>query len=257
MNPKTPSLGRPIMVEGMAYAPTCEQGVVFLFGRLAPRLGFHIEHVQVRFPDCIATRRGRRYRIEFEFWASHFAAHRHDAKGADLIVCWENDWERPPSGYRHLDIIDLKKYVGARPRAFVVGCKDPGDAKVLDKRKRVEWSVPKVAQVDDLVAIYRVGKAGKEIKDIWKIVGPFKIFKEGNREGRKPGLQTGLKLVARLARPLTFAELNRDSTTRTLGVVKKRFIGTTDITDDWPAIYKKIVRWNPKAKRALKGYIPD
>ena len=37
-------VGRPIKLDGMAYAPTNEQGVVFLFGRLAPRLGVHAEH---------------------------------------------------------------------------------------------------------------------------------------------------------------------------------------------------------------------
>jgi len=31
-------VGRPIKVDGMAYAPTNEQGVVFLFGKLASRL---------------------------------------------------------------------------------------------------------------------------------------------------------------------------------------------------------------------------
>jgi hypothetical protein len=60
------SVGRPIKIDGMAYAPTNEQGVVFLFGRLAPRLGFHVEHVQTGFPDCIARRRGKICRIEFD-----------------------------------------------------------------------------------------------------------------------------------------------------------------------------------------------
>ncbi len=80
-------VGRQIYISGMAYAPMSEQGVVLLFGRLAPRLGFTVENVQVRFPDCIAKRRGRTYRIEFEYWASHFAEHRHNPKGADIIVC--------------------------------------------------------------------------------------------------------------------------------------------------------------------------
>ena len=43
--------GRQIKIDGMTYAPTNEQGVVFLFGRLAPRLGFCVEHVQTRCPD--------------------------------------------------------------------------------------------------------------------------------------------------------------------------------------------------------------
>jgi hypothetical protein len=31
-------------------------------------------------------------RIEFELRASNFAAHKHDERGCDLIVCWEDDW---------------------------------------------------------------------------------------------------------------------------------------------------------------------
>src|ERR1039458_8702445 len=69
-------VGRQITVRGMTYAPTSEQGVVFLFGRLAPALGFCIERVQIRFPDCLATRRGKKYRIEFEYWASDFRSGR-------------------------------------------------------------------------------------------------------------------------------------------------------------------------------------
>jgi hypothetical protein len=257
MKLKTFKVGRPIMVKGMAYAPTNEQGVVFLFGRLAPRLGFHVEHVQVHLPDCTARRRGKLYRIEFEFWASHFDEHRHHPRGADIVVCWENDWESRPAKYRHLEIIDLKRHVGALPRVFVVGCKDPEDARHLNSKRKADWSVPKNAQVDDLVVMYRVGNQGACIRDIWKIVGPFKEFPKNNPEGRKPGLQAGIKLVARLAHPLTFAELVRDSSTRALGVVKKRFIGTTDITDDWAVFYKKIVTLNHAVRKPLADYLPD
>jgi len=49
MGAKEPKVGRPIKATGMAYAPTNEQGVVYLFGRLAPRLGFHVEVVQTAF----------------------------------------------------------------------------------------------------------------------------------------------------------------------------------------------------------------
>ncbi len=197
------NVGRPIQVSGMAYAPTCEQGVVYLFGRLAPRLGFTIEQVQVRFPDCIATRRGKSCRIEFEFWASHFASHRHDAKGADIIVCWENDWAHRPKKFSHIEIIDLKKYVGALSRVFVVGYNGHENDVDLNARTRIQWNVPKTAQVDDLVLMYRAGKGLSLIKDLWKIVGPFTEYKKGNREGWWPGLHAGLKLLTRSNRAVT------------------------------------------------------
>ena len=111
--------GRQIQIRGMTYAPTNEQGVVFLFGRLAPLLGFCIEKVQVHCPDCTARRRGKIHRIEFEFRASHFLAHQHAADDVDIIVCWENDWESRHRKYRHLEIIELKQYSGALHPSFL------------------------------------------------------------------------------------------------------------------------------------------
>ena len=73
--------GRRIKAAGMAFAPAYEQGVVFLFGKLAPELGFEVELIRPQFPDCLARRRGRRCRIEFELWASSYA--NHPADGAD------------------------------------------------------------------------------------------------------------------------------------------------------------------------------
>jgi hypothetical protein len=251
------ALGRQIQVAGMAYGPTCEQGVVFLFGRLAKKLGFTVEHVQVRFPDCIARRRGQLCRIEFEHWASHFADHRHDAKGVDVIVCWENDWESRPRRYQHIEIIDLKKYVGAAPRVFAVAYDGHEGEQDLDRLRRIRWTVPKSAQVDDLVVMYRAGKGASCIRDLWTIVGPFKEHKKGNREGWWPGLQAGLKILTRLGKPVLFSDLTSDPFTRELGIVKRRFIGKSDITEDWPLIYRKIVAKNTAAKRPLHDYIGD
>jgi len=257
---KEPEVGSQITVHGMAYAPTNEQGVVFLFGRLAPMLGFCVEHVQVRFPDCQARRKGEIRRIEFEYWASDFEIHKHDPKGAHCIVCWHNDWESRAKEYRHLEIIELKKYVGALPRVFVVGARESRQGKELDKSTRIEWNVPVTAERNDLVIMYRAGKdsdgrPAKEIRDIWKIVGPFTRYGKRNREGMWPGLQAGLKLVVRLKkRPVKYAELCRDPKTRDLGVVRKRFIGKTDVTDDWPVLYDKIVNLNPKAKGPLRAW---
>ncbi|MBL9218701.1 MAG: hypothetical protein JNG82_09450 [Opitutaceae bacterium] len=251
------NVGRPIQVAGMAYAPTCEQGVVCLFGRLAPRLGFTIEQVQVRFPDCIATRRGKSCRIEFEFWASHFAEHRHNPKGADIIVCWENDWESRPARFRHIEIIDLKKYVGALPRIHVVGYRGNANDFDLNYRTKIQWNVPMHTQVDDLVLMYRAGNGHSQIKDLWRVVGPFTLYKKENREGWWPGLHAGLKLVTRLNRPLTYAELAKNPLTRKLAVIRRRFQGKADITEDWPLFYNLIALQNPKAKKLLGEWIAD
>ena len=152
---------------------------------------------------------------------------------------------------------------GRIPSVFVVGCHERREGKHLDTRNRTEWNVPANAEVDDLVIMYRAGKdpngrPSSEIRDIWKIVGPFTRFGKRNKEGRWPGLQAGLKLVVRLKKqPVTYAELCHDRNTSGLGVVRKRFFGKTDVTDDWPVLYNKIVSLNPKAKVALREWHYD
>jgi hypothetical protein len=239
---------RPIKMDGMAYAPTNEQGVVFLFGRLAPRLGFHVELVQNGFPDCIARRRGKTYRIEFEHRASNYKGH--PPRGADVIVCWENDWEPRPKKFHHLEIIDLKKYVGAPRRVFVVGCNERERGWVVDSHNVINWSVQQETQVGDLIVMYRT-KPAAEIRDLWTVIPRPPFIQKGW------GLQKWLRLVVRLKKPLTYDDLRNDPTTRDLGIVRKRFRGKSDITDDWSLLYAKILKLNPRAKTVLRRYRPD
>ncbi len=105
--------GAPIDFRGIRHAPVNELGVVALFGALAEELGYLIEAVRVRFPDCEAKRlvdaragRWEKCRIEFEYRSSGFKAHRHDPKGCDVIVCWEDDWADCP-----LEVVELKREV--------------------------------------------------------------------------------------------------------------------------------------------------
>jgi hypothetical protein len=88
-------------------------GVVFLFGALAPALGFLVESLGIAFPDCAAKRRLRgpgepweRVRIEFEYRSRNFLSHKHDARKCDLIVCWEHDWPGCP-----LEVLELRREV--------------------------------------------------------------------------------------------------------------------------------------------------
>lgn len=247
--------GRQIYVPGMTYAPTNEQGVVFLFGRLAPRLGFAVETVQTRCPDCTARRQGKRVKIEFECWASDYQAHGHDPKMADIIVCWENDWESRPRRYRHIEVIDLKRYAGALPRVFVCGCSDKENAKWL-RFQRIEWNVPKTTQVGDLVLVYRSIET-HALHDAWEVVGPFTRYKKHNHAGRWPGLHTGLRCIARFPHLVTYGKLANDPVTRDLKVVKAKFMGKRDVTEEWPQLYEKIVKLNPQAKKSLAKYRGD
>jgi hypothetical protein len=54
-----PRLGMPFNLPGLQHAPTSEMGVVFLLGALAPALGYVVERLGTRFPDCVAKRQLR------------------------------------------------------------------------------------------------------------------------------------------------------------------------------------------------------
>jgi len=103
-------VGKLINFRGLVYAPVNEQGVVFLFGKIAHDLGMYIELIRSGYPDCIAKRyigrdRWEDVRIEFEFKSSQF---NHDPKGVDMIVCWEHDWKKCPNT---IEVIELKEVI--------------------------------------------------------------------------------------------------------------------------------------------------
>ena len=103
--------GEPILVPGMANAPTTEMGVVLLFGMLARQLGFVVLHAQTAFPDSEVLRqmekgRWQRIRIEFEMRSHSFLVHGHDPNGCDLVVCWEHNWPECP-----VEVLELKRVV--------------------------------------------------------------------------------------------------------------------------------------------------
>ena len=229
--------------------------MVFLFGRLAPQLGFTVESVHPWFPDCRAVRHGHSMRIEFEFRASNFATQRHSPKKADIVVCWENDWAVRPKAYQRLEIISLKEWVGAQRRVFAAGCDENISGHELTAR-RLYWNVPAFAEIGDLVLIYRKKPTGA-IRDVWELVGPPEYFKKGNRYGFYPGYQAPIRNLVRLKRPVTYEQLSKHPLTRKLPVVRKRFQGKSEVTDDWPALHSVIVDLNPRAKAALRDYIAE
>lgn len=107
-----PPLLEVINFEGFIYAPVNEQEVVVLFGMMFHRLGFGIESVQTKFPDCGARRynpknnRWQKTWIEFEYKSSHFQSHGHNPDECDLIVCWIHDWPDCP-----LEVLELRSQI--------------------------------------------------------------------------------------------------------------------------------------------------
>jgi predicted transport protein len=108
-------VGKLINFRGLVYSPVEENGVIFLFSKLASDLNLYIETIRKGFPDCIAKRyvgksQWEEVNIEFEFRSSHFKSHNHlqsMQKGAkcDMIVCWEHDWKDCP---KEIEVLELK-----------------------------------------------------------------------------------------------------------------------------------------------------
>jgi predicted RNA-binding protein len=104
--------GVPIDFRGLRHAPINEMGVIYLFAIIAKDLGFRVEAIGTRFPDCEAIRRiektdkWERIRIEFEYKSSEFKKHGHSIEGCDLIVCWKHDWKDCP-----IEVLELSERI--------------------------------------------------------------------------------------------------------------------------------------------------
>ncbi|MEW6042192.1 MAG: hypothetical protein AB1633_11795, partial [Elusimicrobiota bacterium] len=116
MNEKSSVVGDLINFRGLVYSPINENGVVFLFGKVADDLNMYVEEIKPGFPDCIARRfNGKgweRVAIEFEYVSKNFLLHKHNSKECDIIVCWEHDWADCP-----LEVIELSEVIKDLPNS--------------------------------------------------------------------------------------------------------------------------------------------
>jgi hypothetical protein len=106
-----PVYGPPTVDAHLMLAPTNEQGVLFLFGAVARRLGFVVLRMQTEYPDCEALREmepglWQLIRIEFEYESRNFLMHGHRSEKCDLIVCWKHNWKESP-----LEVIELSSLI--------------------------------------------------------------------------------------------------------------------------------------------------
>jgi len=108
-----PIYGKP-MFAPFSFAPTNEQGVLFVLGAVAPNLGLTITRVQIHFPDVEAMRevgpnQCQRVNYELEYESKNFLLHMHPLDGCDGIICWIDNWPECP-----LEVIELRKVVEDR-----------------------------------------------------------------------------------------------------------------------------------------------
>jgi len=135
-------VGDLINFRGLVYAPINENGVIFLFGKVAHDLNMYVEEIKPGFPDCVARRfigKGwAKVRVEFEYKSSNFQLHKHNHKDCDIIVCWIHDWKECP-----IEVIELSSEIKgfenspiARPEAI-----EAKQDKIDDKINKILKSV--------------------------------------------------------------------------------------------------------------------
>lgn len=248
---------KPEEIEGVAmkYAPVNELGVVFLFATIAKKLRMRVELIQAAFPDCIAYRktgRGeRKVRIEFEYKAKNFVAHKHDPKKCDMIVCWENNWQNAP---KHIEIIELRSHFGLGFNIWLQAVGDPYKEHLSETKGITTWSVASQAHAGDLVLFYH-NSPDMYIKDIFRLTDNAKQIKAG----WKPGLDymAPIKRICQLKAPIFFDDLKQDRILKTAGFVRSRMIGRSNAIEFWPHLHGMIIRKNPHLKKALSKYAPE
>jgi hypothetical protein len=249
---------KPEEIEGAAlkYAPVNELGVVFLFATIAKKMRMRVEVIQAAFPDCIAYRKTgkgeRKVRIEFEYKAKNFVAHKHDPKKCDMIVCWENNWADAP---KHIEIIELRSQFGLGFNVWIQAVGDPYKEIISEIKKADDsWSVASQAHAGDLVLFYH-NRPDMYIKDIFIVTAQAKLVKAG----WKPGMDymAPIRRVCQLKAPIFFEDLKRDRILKTSGFVRSSMIGRSNATEFWPHLYGMILRKNPALKKKLAKFAPE
>lgn len=106
-----PVYGPPTVDAHLMLAPMNEQGVIFLFGAVARKLGFVMLRLQTEYPDGEALRemepgKWQLIRIEFEYESRNFLLHGHRSDKCHVIVCWKHNWKECP-----VEVVELSKVI--------------------------------------------------------------------------------------------------------------------------------------------------
>jgi len=162
-------VGDLINFRGLVYSPINENGVIFLFGKVADDLNMYIEEIKPGFPDCIGRRfvgKGwEKVAIEFEYQSRNFLQHSHDSKKCDLIICWEHNWKECPIEVIELktEIMNLENYPVQKP---VTGKKD-------DSNNNMEEYFNKISPLEKVKQWYEqiFTEISKLNDEIWMKIG--------------------------------------------------------------------------------------
>lgn len=159
-------VGKLINFRGLVYAPVNENGVIFLFGKMAADLNMYVETIRPGYPDCVAKRyigkgKWEELRIEFEFRSSDFKRHGHHPADCDTIVCWAHDWSECP---KHIEVLELQSILPELENTVI---EEPDKVSELS-----EYNIDDLFSNVTVRALYDQlhGKIIKSQKDIWRKV---------------------------------------------------------------------------------------
>lgn len=250
---RAPSIRLPRLAlprEKLPFEPKNEAGVAILFGMFAEELGWKIRGAQYAFPDCTIELGRRKVGVELEFRSRSFQTHL--AKGqwpetrCELIICWEHNWPGVPE---KLTVLELRKVFGIGWSAWL----QPMQSEYADALPRGNviadgWSVPSRCGPDDILLVYRPG-IDQEISDILRVRSAVERVRATWRDGLD--WMASVQRLATLKRPLTLEDLVA------AGVGPHSLQGRPNVTDNWTALRRVIVRRNPELRNVLSAVGPS
>ena len=275
--PRSEERGLILHREGLRHVPENEQGVVYLFAKMAKRLGFpEIIKIQQKFPDCWATKRvGKKTQevwIEFEFRSGRFKSHvtkrqaQKYGKKNGYVVCWEHNWQECE---KYAKVIELRRELAFGTRVWIQSIL-PRSQKYLDKvpRKRSsghKFSVNKNAKPGDLVLMYRPGSRSKarehgaDEDKVHSIANVFLVKSPPKHTRSRAGWMAEVIQIARLKYPLYYEKMKTDRFLKSSPFIRKNMRGRIEATAYWYRIYDLILDLNRdrRTKKALKEYRPE
>lgn len=238
----------------LPFEPKNELGVVYLFGLVARRLGFHVDEISASYPDCLATEGSgdgkRTVRIEFESKSSSFRAHRHNPKKCDIVVCWKHNWPGLPKQIR---VIALDEFFGVGRSVWIAPAAAHYDDR-LSSRTLTNWSVPASSRPGDLVLFYLTKPVGG-LKYAFEIRKSPRIEEAGYREGRD--VFADMRKVATFKSPLTIEAMRQRRDLHLAHFVRQQFRNRTLVNGYWPTLYTALTERNPGTERPLRKFAPE
>jgi hypothetical protein len=265
----------PIDFEGLRHAPENELGVVFLFSKVAKRLGFlGIDVIQPHFPDCWAMKRTnsgvKRTWVEFEYNSRSFSPHIRQLKGLrpkkGFVVCWEHNWE---GCEKYVEgVIELRSELKLGRQIWIQNTL-PNYQGGLDEapkkhNKECLWTVAPKTRPGDLLLMYRAGRKSqaKECgvdEDLLQSIANVFIVRSYPRRDEEFGFEAEVAQIALLPNPLRLDQMRVDRVLKSAPFIRKFMIGRNNVTPYWYRIYDLILQLNPyrKVQKALKAYRPE